>query len=155
MLLHHHTPLLLTETQNKINRTLLDKTWAFIKEAGKKVGFWGEGLDNAVYLHNRKATPTLEMKTPHEILFESVPDKSKIRLSGCSSCAHRHHARRKSKLEDRAERGVKMGTQDELCRIYISHKEKIITTKHGKLQENVIPNGWRPYRSRMDSEGVF
>lgn len=52
-------------------------------------GYWGEALQQAVYLHNRTETPTLMIRTPFEMLFGKIPNDSRVGVFGSTGkCTH-------------------------------------------------------------------
>lgn len=97
-----------------MNRTLLDKVRAMIKKAGMLKQYWGETIIHAANLHNRTASSTLKMRTPHGALLRKKPDNSYLRIFGCAAYTHLHKEIRHGKMGDRTVAGIYIGTQNEL-----------------------------------------
>lgn len=51
----------------RINPTLLEKVRALLKRANLGVGYYGEAVVHAAYLHSRTVTTVLQGKTPNEV----------------------------------------------------------------------------------------
>ena len=63
----------------RLNRTGLERTWAFLHASGLLKFLWGEAISHVVWLKNRTTTHALsEGKTPYEMLYKTKPDLSKI-----------------------------------------------------------------------------
>lgn len=74
----------------RMNRTLLDKVRALLKEAGMPDRFWGEAARHAAYLYNRSASRVLGMITPYESFFGKPPKIHNIRVFGIQAYSHIH-----------------------------------------------------------------
>jgi transposase InsO family protein len=51
------------------------------------ITFWGECILSAVHIINRLSTLLLHKKTPFEILYNKLPDYSRMRVFGCVAFA--------------------------------------------------------------------
>ncbi|KAG1665162.1 hypothetical protein FOA52_005543 [Chlamydomonas sp. UWO 241] len=63
----------------RINRTLTDKVRPMLAHSGMSLGYWGEAMLAANYLRNLSPS-SHSNKTPHELLFNRVPDVSHLRV---------------------------------------------------------------------------
>ena len=83
----HDTPQLNGITEC-LNRTLLERIWAFAHESGLPQLLWGESLRHAAWLKNCTATRMLDSKTPFEALYGQPPDLQNLRIWGCQVWVH-------------------------------------------------------------------
>ncbi|KAG1669146.1 hypothetical protein FOA52_002657 [Chlamydomonas sp. UWO 241] len=81
----------------RINRTLTDKVRPMLAHSGMSLGYWGEAMLAANYLRNLSPS-SHSNKTPHELLFNRVPDVSHLRVWGCPAFMLQPKATRTSKL---------------------------------------------------------
>ncbi|KAG1670005.1 hypothetical protein FOA52_011160 [Chlamydomonas sp. UWO 241] len=81
----------------RINRTLTDKVRPMLAHSGMSLGYWGEAMLAANYLRNLSPS-SHSNKTPHELLFNRVPDVSHLRVWGCPAFMLQPKAMRTSKL---------------------------------------------------------
>jgi hypothetical protein len=88
------------------NRTLMERTRAFLFEAEMADRFWGEALHHTEYVMNRSPTKLLENKTPFEVATGQKPDLSNLPLWGEDIWVH---SRTRNKLAPRAEKARWMG----------------------------------------------
>ncbi|KAG1658218.1 hypothetical protein FOA52_009557 [Chlamydomonas sp. UWO 241] len=63
----------------RINCTLTDKVRPMLAHSGMSLGYWGEAMLAANYLRNLSPS-SHSNKTPHELLFNRVPDVSHLRV---------------------------------------------------------------------------
>lgn len=126
----------------RINRTLLARTWSILKKAGMKPCYWGDVLSNAVYLYNRSSTPVLRMKTSHEMSSRKSPNNSKLWIIGWATFSHRGGVYRSGKFDDRADMGIFFGAREGLHRIYIC-KTKLVLTKIGIVRRRTSTPRWK------------
>jgi hypothetical protein len=83
----HDTPQL-NGVMERLNRTLLERIWAFTHMSSLPKMLWGKGLRHATWLKNRTAMHALDGKMPYEALFGALPDLSELKLWGCPIWVH-------------------------------------------------------------------
>ncbi|KAE8703505.1 hypothetical protein F3Y22_tig00110469pilonHSYRG00245 [Hibiscus syriacus] len=75
-----------TPQQNRVaermNRTLLERTKAMLRDAGLEKSFWAEAVNTACYLVNRAPSTTIELKTPMEMWTGKPADYSNLYIFG-------------------------------------------------------------------------
>lgn len=123
----------------RMNRTLLNKTRALLKEANMDKDFWGEAIRQAVTLYNRTSTKSLKGKSPYEVLLGRKPDNSHFRLFGCLSYVHVHREQGRGKLGDRSRHGILLAHCDGMYRVLLSGSNQVVETKHVKFDETRYP----------------
>ena len=102
----HHVALLLAYMilsfllmAERLNRTLLERIWAFAHESGLPQSLWGKSLRHVSWLKNCTATCALDGKTSFEVLYGQPPDLQSLRIWGCQVWVH---SPGRSKLDPRA-----------------------------------------------------
>jgi hypothetical protein len=65
------------------HRHILDTVRAFLISASLPERFWGEAALIAIYTINRVPSPTIHNQTPYELLYDSAPHYSLLRVFGC------------------------------------------------------------------------
>ncbi|KAE8733040.1 Detected protein of unknown function [Hibiscus syriacus] len=75
-----------TPQQNRVaermNRTLLERTRAMLRDAGLEKSFWAEIVNTACYLVNRAPSTAIELKTPMEMWTGKPADYSNLHIFG-------------------------------------------------------------------------
>ncbi|KAE8715084.1 1-phosphatidylinositol-3-phosphate 5-kinase FAB1B [Hibiscus syriacus] len=66
----------------RMNRTLLERTRAMLRDAGLEKSFWAEAVNTAYYLVNRAPSTTIELKTPMEMWTGKPVDYSNLHVFG-------------------------------------------------------------------------
>lgn len=77
-----HTPESNRVTKD-IKRTLLVKARAMMKKASMPQLFWKEAVIHAAYLCNLTSSQVLNIKSPFESFFGTVPTLNKLKVFGC------------------------------------------------------------------------
>lgn len=72
-----------------MHRHILNLGWALLFEANLPIKFWGESVLVATYLINWTPYVVLDNKTPHEVLFGSLPHYDHHRTFGSLCFARR------------------------------------------------------------------
>lgn len=111
--------------------------------------FWWNAFQTATYLINRLPTPTLNNKSPFELLFHKKPNYSVIKVFGCVCFPYlrpyNHH-----KLEFRASRCIFLGYSSNhkgyLC---LHSSRRIYISNHVIFNESCFP-----YEPRVDFSSV-
>ncbi|KAE8686521.1 Protein STRUBBELIG-RECEPTOR FAMILY 1 [Hibiscus syriacus] len=66
----------------RMNRTLLERTRAMLRDAGLENSFWAEAVNIACYLVNRAPSTAIELKTPMEMWTGKPADYSNLHVFG-------------------------------------------------------------------------
>ncbi|KAE8703180.1 BTB/POZ domain-containing protein [Hibiscus syriacus] len=66
----------------RMNRTLLERTRAMLRDAGLEKSFWAEAVNTTCYLVNRAPSTTIELKTPMEMWTRKPADYSNLHVFG-------------------------------------------------------------------------
>ncbi|KAE8730652.1 putative galacturonosyltransferase 6 [Hibiscus syriacus] len=66
----------------RMNRTLLERTRAMLRDAGLEKSFWAEAVNTACYLVNRAPSTAIELKTPMEMWTGKPSDYSNLHVFG-------------------------------------------------------------------------
>jgi hypothetical protein len=69
---------------------LLDVARSIHHQAKFPIHIWGLSLMAVTYLINRLPTPTLNQKSPYEVLYNIPPDLTNLKLIGCQAFASIH-----------------------------------------------------------------
>ncbi|KAE8698964.1 Alpha-glucan water dikinase [Hibiscus syriacus] len=70
------------EVSERMNRTLLERTRAMLRDAGLEKSFWAEAVNTACYLVNRAPSTAIELKTPMEMWNGKPVDYSNLHVFG-------------------------------------------------------------------------
>jgi hypothetical protein len=71
---------------------------------------WEEAIATSIYLTNRSLIKALpKSKTPHEMLYGTVPRYRHIKTFGCAAYALKPHAKDEGKLAPRSEKQWLLG----------------------------------------------
>lgn len=117
----------------RLNRTLLEKIRALLKESKLKKEMWGEVAYTATYLLNRSPTKTLTT-TPYQKWNGKIPDLSNLKLFGCAAYSKVLGLK---KLEDRSKEFVFIGYAPNGYRLWDSEKRKIVISRDVKFQDTL------------------
>ena len=121
----------------RLNRTLLDKARAMMRDANLPLRYWGEAMQTANYLRNRSPSKH-HGKTPYEVLFGRKPDVSHLRVFGCATSSLIPAERRANKIAPVAMPGQLLG--------YCAGKSGYKVLIHGAVHEtrDVTFHEWDP-----------
>ena len=92
----------------RMNRTLMNKATAILRESKLGTGFWAEALSTAVHVRNRTPTSSVDGKTPMELWSGEIPDVSHLRVFGCLADVLVPKSKR-GKFDSKSERVVFIG----------------------------------------------
>lgn len=90
------------------HRNLLIVTHALHFQAGLPIKFLGECVLTITYLINHTSTPLLSSKTPYELLFNSIPLFSHLKVFGCL-CFAANTSGSKTKFDSKTSRYIFLG----------------------------------------------
>ncbi|KAL4290940.1 hypothetical protein GQ457_14G017910 [Hibiscus cannabinus] len=112
------------------NRTVLEMARCMLFEKHLPKLLWAEAVTTNVYLLNRLATKVVDGKTPFEAWSGSKPSVKHLRVFG-SICYNHISANMRSKLDERASRGifVEYSSQSKGYRIYNLESKMIVVSR--------------------------
>ena len=143
------------------HRHIVETGLALLSHASLPTTFWPHAFATAVYLINRQPTPTLNLSSPFELIFNQSPNYSKLKIFGCLCypwlrpyTSHKLNARSKSCVF----LGYSLSQSAYLCldpttsKIYVSHHVQFVesvfpyTTLHNTLPRPTTStiNTWIP-----------
>lgn len=112
----------------RFNRTVMDRARCLISEANVDKKYWPIFVETAVYIGNRLLTNTIIKRTPYEIFTGRKPDVSKMRIIGSKVFVRIPEAKRTSKLNPKAVKGILVGYTDTGYKILVDNK--MTETRH-------------------------
>lgn len=108
----HQTSVVNTPQQNgrveRKHRHILNVARALRFQANLPINFWRECVMTVAYVINRTPTPLLGGQSPHEILFDTPPTYTLLRVFGCL-CYANNRPRVKDKFGSRSRRCIFVG----------------------------------------------
>ncbi|KAH9693065.1 retrovirus-related pol polyprotein from transposon RE1 [Citrus sinensis] len=125
--LRHSCPYL-HEQNGKVERKhrhIVETGLALLAQAKMPLKYWQEAFSHATYLINRLTSPTLENKTPFELLYLTKPDYSQIKVFGCE-CYPYLRPYNKHKFDFHTSKCILLG-------ISISHKGYVCMHHSGRV----------------------
>ena len=76
-----------------------------ISAPGLPKSLWADAINITVYLANRSPTKALPKgRTPHELLYGTMPRYRHIKTFGCAAYALKPHAKNEGKMAPRSEK---------------------------------------------------
>lgn len=120
-----HTPQLNGKSE-RLNRTLLNTTRAFLFDSKMGKEMWGEAIRAAAYVLNRSPSSTVE-KVPAEIWYNKKPDMKRVQLFG-SECYSKNLSYLK-KLDERSTKYQFVGYEANCYRLWDEKKRKIVRAR--------------------------
>ena len=109
---------------------------------GLSTRFWGEAVNNAVYVLNRIGSPALEGKSPYELFVGKKPSVAHVRVFGCT--AHMHvEKQHRTKWTQKSREMIHVGYDDEKKAYRLVDKErwwtgKVFFSRNVVVKENVM-----------------
>jgi hypothetical protein len=100
---------------------------------------WPEIVQAAVYLNNRTPKHQLSWKTPYEVLTQSKPNLSHLRVYSYRAYPLNKHIPRLEKLQARAHIGYLTGyDSSNIYRVWIPSQEKVVRTRDITFDEELF-----------------
>ena len=103
--IHHRISCPHTHTQNgtveRRHRTIVEKGLALIHHSNLPNKYWSYAFTTAAYLINRLPSPTLQNKSPYQIIYKTKPNYNFLKVFGCL-CWPNLRPYTKNKLEPRS-----------------------------------------------------
>lgn len=102
--------------------------------------FWGEAILHATHLINKLPTPVLNWKSPHEMLFDSKPDLSHLKVFGCLAFA-KNVSPHKQKLDPRATKCIYLGLSNHKkgFKVFDLQTKQLFSSRDVVFYEDVYP----------------
>ena len=126
----------------RLNRTLLDKVRAMLREAQLGNEWWGEAVLTANYLRNRSPAAGKAL-TPINLFTNNEPDISHLRVWGCDAYVLIPRGQRDSKLNPVSYKGKFVGYAhsgwDPTAGywVWVPELNKVVVSRSVKFDENV------------------
>jgi len=113
----------------RLNQTLKKNARTMMKAKKLPAYLWSEAVNTANYLKNISPTKVLNKLTPHEVLYNKLPNYNNLHIFGCKVMFK--ETRELKALEDRATEGIFVGYNpaDLTYRIYHPRRRTIIHSK--------------------------
>ncbi|GJY37099.1 putative RNA-directed DNA polymerase [Tanacetum coccineum] len=139
----------------KKHRHLLNVARSLLFQGGIPLRFWTECVLTATYLINRLPSSVLNGKSLFEMIYNTKPNLSKLRVFGClcfATVLNNH-----DKLGSRSEKCVMMGYSSvkKGYRLYSLDKHQFIYSRDVKFFETVFPFKDSDLNSSVSSSNVF
>ncbi|GJW76284.1 putative RNA-directed DNA polymerase [Tanacetum coccineum] len=139
----HQTSCAYTPQQNVVverkHRHLLNVARCLMFQGGIPLRFWTECVLTATYLINRLPSSVLNGKSPYDMIYNSCPKLSHIRMFGClcfATVLNNH-----DKLTNRSEKCVMMGysSSQKGYRLYSLDRHQFLVSRDVKFFESIFP----------------
>ncbi|GKA14853.1 putative RNA-directed DNA polymerase, partial [Tanacetum coccineum] len=139
----HQTSCAYTPQQNGVverkHRHLLNVARCLMFQGGIPLRFWTECVLTATYLINRLPSSVLNGKSPYDMIYNSCPKLSHIRMFGClcfATVLNNH-----DKLTNRSEKCVMMGysSSQKGYRLYSLDRHQFLVSRDVKFFESIFP----------------
>lgn len=82
----------------------------------------GETLLHLKTIHNRTFSPTLKMKTLHELVINKLPRNNNLPVSGCGTYVDIYKVNRTTKFSDTTVLGMYVGLLNRILHVYIQRR---------------------------------
>ncbi|KAE8689483.1 CYP710A2 protein [Hibiscus syriacus] len=123
-----------TPQQNRVaermNRTLLERTRAMLRDTGLEKSFWAEAVNTAYYLVNQAPSTAIELKTPMEMWTGKPADYSNLHIFE-SIVYVMYNSQEISKLDPKSRKCKLLGYADGVkgCRLWDPTVHKVIISR--------------------------
>lgn len=129
-----YTPQSNIQTE-RVDMILIEKAGSMLELCWLKKTYWCEKVWQAPDLHKRRISLEFDSRTPMEALLGTVLDNSKLRIFGCVAFVQVHKKWQGKTFEGKADRGIYLGDEHGLQRVYLSGSRRCATTRHLSLDE--------------------
>ena len=125
----------------RLNRTIMEKAWCMLSNAGLGKEFWAEACNTAVYLINRSPSSRLNFEIPEEEWQGRRISYSHLKVFGCQAFAHVPKEKR-SKLDPKSEPCIFVGYGEDQFgfRLWSLTDKKIIRSRDVIFNEKIFPH---------------
>ncbi|KAL2241232.1 UNVERIFIED_CONTAM: Retrovirus-related Pol polyprotein from transposon RE1 [Sesamum indicum] len=140
----HQKSCVYTPQQNGVverkHKHLLQVARALMFESHLPKHFWAESILAATFIINRLPSPTLNWKSPYELLYKTSPSYQPLKTFGCL-CYAANVQPHKSKFEPRATRCVFIGYVhgQKAYKLYDIEQRSVLISRDVIFHENVFP----------------
>ncbi|KAL0431167.1 UNVERIFIED_CONTAM: Retrovirus-related Pol polyprotein from transposon RE1 [Sesamum radiatum] len=140
----HQKTYTYTPQQNGVverkHRHLLQVARALMFQSQLPKHFWGDSILTATHIINKLPTPTLNWKSPFEILYDSPPTYDNLKMFGCLCFASNIYPH-KSKFDQRAFKRVFLGyvPDHKGYKLYDIQRDKVLISRDVIFHESVFP----------------
>lgn len=135
---HEYSPAYTKEPNGlaeRVNLTLFNKIRALLYNSKLPKDFWGDAALYSVYIYNRTPHSAINYITPYEAKNKEKPNISNIVTFG-SICYYKNKGVNIQKLEPRGIKGIILGINDNIYKVYNPITSKYILTRDISILEN-------------------
>lgn len=127
-----------------MNRIFVEKALVILDHSYLKLSFSCEAVQHAIDLHNHTATPELGVTIPTQALLCTVYNSRKLKVFVCAAFAHKDKENRSNTIDGKPRKGVSLGNEHVLHRLYLYESIRVTMSKHVSVDERQFPFMRRP-----------
>lgn len=101
----------------RLNRIIVDKVRAMLKDDGSRNAYLEEALNNASYSYNRTILRALTNRAPHHMFFGTPQSLTELKIFGWAAYTHINKENRRSELYRYFQRGIFLWIEEWLYQI--------------------------------------
>ncbi|EOY32308.1 Uncharacterized protein TCM_040047 [Theobroma cacao] len=122
------------------HKHIVETGLTLLHHASMPLKFWSHAFQVAVYPINKLPTPLLNLKSPFEILFETPPNYSKLKVFGCL-CYPWLKPYNKHKLQPKSKPCVflRYSINQSAYKCFDHESQRIFVSRHVMFQEHIFP----------------